>query len=200
MRAFSCLDMWMKWNTIDPKCFLNHIIDIMERRLAKVNTLLFVGPSNGGKTLISRSLCDTFTSMGTCLQGINYSFFLENCLNKRVIHHDECLIVPQVIETYKRLMEGSETPVNRKNRTSQDMARTPYVLTANALPWSSLQVDREAFQNRCIIYHIKPCPGLRKYKSNIHPGTWAFEHHFYYNTDVEKTPPDSTSVYVTGRD
>lgn len=107
--------------------------------------------------------------------------------------NDECLIVPQVMETYKRLMEGSETPVNCKNCTSQIMPRTPYVVTANALPWSSLpKVDREAFQNRCIIYHIKACPGLRKYKSNIHPGVWAFEHHFHYNTDVEKSAPDSS--------
>ena len=75
--------------------------NIMKRRLTKTNTLLLVGQSNGGKSLISRSLCSAFTSVGSCLQGINYSFFLENCLNKRVIHHDECIIVPQVMETYK---------------------------------------------------------------------------------------------------
>lgn len=59
-------------------------------------------------------------------------------------------------------------------------------MTANALPWLSLpHVDQEAFKNRCIIWNIRTCPGLRKYPKDIHPGAWAFQHHFYTDTDVE---------------
>ena len=42
---------------------------------------------------------------------------LENCISTRVIHHDECIIVPQVMETYKRLMEGADAPVKRKKQS-----------------------------------------------------------------------------------
>ena len=124
-KSTECLDEWFRWQNIDTKVFIQSVEEIMEKKINKVNTLLLLGTSNGGKTLVARSLCDTFKSVGVCLQGINYSFFLESCINTRVIHHDECVIVPQVMKTYKRLMEGADTPVNRKNKTSQMMKRTP---------------------------------------------------------------------------
>lgn len=178
-KSTECLDMWFKWQNINAKTFIQSVEEIMEKKINKVNTLLLLGPSNGGKRLIARSLCDAFKSVGVCLQGTNYSFFLENCISTRVIHHDECIIVPQVMEMYKRLVEGADTPVKRKNKVSQMMKRTPYIVTANSLPWLSLPpVDQEAFKNRCIIYNVRTCPGLRKYSQDIHPGAWAFEHHF----------------------
>lgn len=119
-RTVACQTVQSQW--IPPNIHTDCPIEIMEK---KINTLLLLGPSNGGKTLVARSLCDAFKSMGVYLQGINYSFFLESCINTRVIHHDKCVIVPQVMETYKRLMEGADTPVNRKNKTSQMMKRTP---------------------------------------------------------------------------
>ena len=80
-KSTQCLDEWFKWQNIDTKEFLTSIENIMEKKINKVNTLLLLGPSNGGKTLIARSICDAFQSVGVCLQGINYSFFLESCMN-----------------------------------------------------------------------------------------------------------------------
>lgn len=164
----------MKHQQIDPVKFIQDIEDVMDKKIMKKNTLVFHGRSNGGKSMIACSIVWAFKNVGMCTQGINYGFFLENCLHKRVILHGEPVIISQVQEIFKTLMEGGKTQVNRKGKESIEMERVPYIVTCNSYPWAGIPnySDKEAFKNRCIIYDVKPTPAFQKYHGEIHPEAW----------------------------
>lgn len=141
--------------------------------MTSINTIIFKGPSNAGKTKICKFGFPTHADLS---QGINKNFWLESALSKRVIAHDEAQFSEEVQEDVKKLMEGIDMQVHRKGLCDAYLKRTPYMITCNTWPWCRFMQDEhiKAFRNRAFIVRCEQEDYLARFMEggDLDPRVW----------------------------
>lgn len=155
---------WFQW-----------FVDILFRRLPKVNCMMIVGPSCAGKSFIEQAICTCFLNIGyleNWNKFVNTSFPFMDCVNRRVIIWNEAQVTGDNTqrESVKLLMEGAPMCVNVKNQDHTYLSRTPLIITTN----NRLYDGDPVFCSRRVVFNVSNsniltggafCPGQLR----LHP-------------------------------
>lgn len=125
----------------------------------KINTLLFRGHTNSGKTLLVN--CITKPYLCCFLSNINKNvseFVLSPALSSAIVIIEEIFLLPETVNDFKRLMEGAYMTVPNKYTVPQKLSRRPCIATTqhNQIGHGYLpRQDELALRNRCFIFNFK---------------------------------------------
>ncbi len=97
---------FFRTNGLDSKEFALNLEKILDKKSGKINTILFKGPSNAGKSRVANSLKYSFRTYADLSQGISNNFWLESALGKRVIQHEEAQFSEENQEDVKKTHGG----------------------------------------------------------------------------------------------
>ena len=118
---------WCEEQNISAKNFVTEIEDVIDRKTFKRNTICLIGDSNAGKTQVVslplKHICRFTGQLGN--RGSNGDFVFQECINKRLITIDECIINPQNIEDWKILLGGEKLLSQVKFQGHCSIDRTP---------------------------------------------------------------------------
>lgn len=208
-----CLSPWQSYlwlqkildhNHIDFFDFVSQVENVMDRYHTKLNTLLFFGPPNAGKTLIAESICKAgifYANIQKFSKGAN--FVLQDAVGCRSMMINEPRFTDEWVETLKNVFEGCETTVDVKFKTGYSLDRTPVIVTTNNELATYVQHQRHiadaAFKARYIRFEFSTYPELKNCKGHLHPGLWYIALCKLYQivletTEIEEEQPDKAAV------
>lgn len=174
-QSFNHMLAWLLYNNIDFYEFSLYMRMVIDREKLKRNAVLFLGPSNGGKTIfIFRSLMPLTPYVGVINTTTSDNFTFQGIIGKRIAFFEECQIDPVHIQVAKQIFEGSrDAMVHVKYGDDQSTGRVPIICLSNSIPWGlCVHADKEAMKNRTKIFNIKSDPELISMKKAINPGIW----------------------------
>lgn len=145
---------------IDALEFLMSVVDIINMKDFKVNTLVLIGKSNAGKSLLIRCLLDQYNTAYVTRSGENNQFHFQNLLNKNIGIFEEPRIHPNNVDDYKLLFGGESFEINVKNQDQEVLRRIPiFVSTNTPLGYWINETDNIAITNRCKTYKFTKAIG-----------------------------------------
>lgn len=118
----------------------------INRRAGKKNTLLFLGPSNTGKTAFIRGLMGGIPHGE--IQNIASGFAFEDLVGVYMGVWEEPLIGPELAEKAKLIFEGATTSVPVKRKQPVVISGVPILMTSNHVPWKWCSNEVDALRNR----------------------------------------------------
>ncbi len=151
------LDNWFKMQDINKSDFVRDLLKVMNREHHKKNTFYMLGPSNTGKTMISRIATDFYMKAYIVRTKGDSVFCYQNLRHKTIGIYDEPMITPQDVDTFKLILGGESTEVPVKGQDDVLLDRTPIVLTSNNDNISAYigHVDVKALRNRGYTYYVR---------------------------------------------
>ena len=133
--------------------FVQTVVNIIDKKVSKVNTLLIVGEPSSGKTFFTNSLLWLLWNFGKIRNGSGKggdTFPFGDALDKRVNDWSECKLgSDSFVDTAKLAWEGQPCSVNAKYKSDCTLNRTPILITCNAEPWLMCPKEKRAFKDRC---------------------------------------------------
>lgn len=172
-QSFNIVVKWCDFQKIKPKKFIMAIMDCMDKKKRKLNTVAMIGEPNSGKTFIAKSICKAVVFYGEVCQGIaGYSFMWQDCINKRVIIINEPYIDNCMIEQLKYVLEGTGCFVHKKNSGDEYLRPTPVIVTANHELWRTCPQAKTAILSRYLAHFtgLRKADFLAKCQKDLHPG------------------------------
>jgi hypothetical protein len=165
---------WYVSQYIDVWKLTEDLIDILDKKRQKVNSLLIMGQGNSGKTVIANSIFEAFKARAIVTNGASVGISWQDAVNCRIILNEECIIAPMQTEEYKQIMSGADCMVNVKGKPARHLTCTPIIFTTNTLPWTFVK-ENDIYESRCVRYS-----GLTRqewmvfYDKNISPLGWKY--------------------------
>lgn len=171
---------------------LQWFVDVLFRRLPKLNCITIWGPHCAGKTYVEKALSTPFLNIGyleNWNKFINSGFPFMDCVNRRVIVWNEAQVTGDNSqrEDLKKLFEGAPMSVNVKNQEHAYVSRTPIIVTTN----NRIYDGDPVFASRRIILPVSAssiltgtafCPG----QLQLHPLTlFGLIKKYSLQTDIE---------------
>lgn len=186
------------WDTLQ---FIHDIVDVMDKRLEKVNTVALIGPSNSGKTVMfAQPLVAIARFVGMVGNRGNASEFVyQECVNCRLISMEECIMGPDHYEDLKLIMGGETTKVSVKFQGHATLERTPIILTGNRDPWDLDCTAKAPMMNRMKYYRTQTDNDLKEIKK-LHPGMWWYLIQQYEDTQQGLIPLGQLDPYPQPED
>jgi hypothetical protein len=175
------MDTW----GIEKNHFLGELFAVLEGIKPKKNTFILEGDSNSGKSYLIRSLFPIFDNIvGEIHAATQNSFSFQDCVGKCLIVAEEFMIIPELADQLKLLMEGSECKVSVKHQPDSYINRTPLLCTTNNCITQWLHGnDKVAIQNRVYLHQTKECPGLKEIQKPLNPRMWL-DLYNWYQSDI----------------
>lgn len=166
----------MHINNWDVETFIKEIIQVVDKKQQKLNTLVFQGVPNTGKTKLAESIIEAFEFRSTASNFTRKNAFpLGDCYQSRMIIANELRIDEENGELALLFLEGSEMEVNVKNKKQMRMKRTPVIITTNINIWGYCPSKRIAMEKRIHQYKFKECKDYKfTLRKKIHPLGWLF--------------------------
>ena len=163
-------------NSWPLKKFLDEITMVVDRQEQKINTLVFQGEPNTGKTKMAESIAEAFEFRSTASNFTKKNAFpLGDCYQSRIIVANEMRIDEENGEIALQFLEGSEMEVNVKNKKQMKMKRTPVIITTNINIWGYCPTKRLAMEKRIKLYYFEPCKEYKfTLRKKLHPLGWKF--------------------------
>lgn len=144
---------------------------ILNKEVNKINSLLILGTSNSGKSLLVKSCIENLHHSSMTRTNSNNTFAFSDTLNKRVVCFEEPLIGPEKIDMVKLMFGGESTTIPVKYNTDEELERTPFLITSNKpIDDFCKPEDREALANRMYIFKLDVKIGKHNDVINIPPG------------------------------
>lgn len=173
-RSVELIEKWASWNKMSSHYLWEKIEDIVDQKKTKVNTLLLVGPSNGGKTLLLRSVAECFRKTALLIGNNNAAFLHQTGIGARIWVREEGIIIDANKDLELNYMAGVRSAIHRKNKESVEQEIPPYLWSCNVLPWDPVGDPevRKAFRNRCHVIKVEEAPWLQHYNGYINPKAW----------------------------
>ncbi|KAM3171139.1 hypothetical protein ACTXT7_017222 [Hymenolepis weldensis] len=125
------LMMMLNHNGIDIGELLKDIVNIMDKRTKKVNTLCFKGQTNTGKKLLANLITSHLTLGTVCRRGDQTAFHFDNLLNRSVALMEEPRITMTTKNDYKCLLGGDRFEIDVKYGARRFLPRIPVIGTTN---------------------------------------------------------------------
>ncbi|VDO06319.1 unnamed protein product [Rodentolepis nana] len=152
----SWLMMMLNTNGIDMKQLLDVIVAIIDMKTSKVNTLVFRGPTNTGKTLMAKLINSHLTIGTVCRRGDQTAFHFDNLLNRTVALMEEPHITMTTKNDFKNLLGGDEFEIDVKYGAKRFLGRLPIIATTiEDLGALLTSVDRAALYSRVKEYQLR---------------------------------------------
>lgn len=154
------------------KEFLDHVLNIMNKKYPKINTLNIYGPPGSGKTYFVETIGKLCWFTGRCDSSINKftQFPFEHMLGKRLTIFNEFNLAPSFKDVVKEILEGANITINVKYQSRCLLERTPIIITTNNQWEKDHQlIDQHAFNQRMISYEWKEQPWLKLEDAYPHP-------------------------------
>lgn len=132
--------------------FIRQVIQITDKEVPKINTLLIISPPSAGKTFLINSLITLLWNTGQIRNSKKGgdTFTYQDGNNKRANVWNECALCgKEAVETAKQVWEGFAVSINVKFAKGQTLERTPLFVTCNQVPWSMVPGEKPAFLDRC---------------------------------------------------
>lgn len=160
------------------KVFLQDLLNVLEKKLPKVNAFMIKSPPSAGKNFMLDAVMAFYLNVGM-IQNFNKfnSFPLQEAVNRRVNCWNEPNIEPAAFDTVKMLLAGDPMKAHVKYQAEQPLARTPILIMTN----NECFPNNDAFNDRLIRYNWKRATFLRSYTKKIHPLMWGFIYWKYEN-------------------
>lgn len=175
-RSYEYMISWLEEQGIPVNEWVREVFDIMDRKREKINSMCMIGGSNSGKTTMFamplRTLARFCGTIGN--RGANSDFVYQECVNKRVIGIDECVLQPNLMEDMKLLLGGEIMTVNVKFAGHSIIQRTPCLLTGNKDLWDLDQSQATPFKNRMLYYKVHPIEELVEIRKKMNPKMWWY--------------------------
>lgn len=151
------------------KPYLSRIIDICDKRIAKLNCGFTYGPPSSGKNFWFDCLCNFYLIRGQMMNiNRNESFPYMDCVDKRIIMWNEPNICesPSTMDTLKMLFGGDYCLASVKYKSPTVIPRTPiFILTNDCMLFRNVP----AFADRMIRWEWEPAPFLKDVRGYPHP-------------------------------
>lgn len=130
--------------------FLSDVVDVVDQRVPKKNTIDVWGPPSSGKTWFFNMVTDFCVNVGYMLNLTRETnrFALENCVNRKLIIWNEPQVAESFYERLKTILGGDRTYTEIKGRRGAHILRTGVIITCNARVYP----DDEAIDLRRICY------------------------------------------------
>lgn len=147
--------------------FLNSLVDVLDRRIPKLNAFLVISPPSGGKNFFFDMIFGLLLSYGQLGQANRHNVFaFQEAPNKRVLLWNEPNYESCLTDTIKMMFAGDPYTVRVKNRMDLHVKRTPVIILTNTyVPFMS----DPAFKDRIIQYRWNAAPFLKDYELKPHP-------------------------------
>lgn len=145
------------------KDFLIRLIDITEKKRAKLNTMFIKGKPNCGKTWFVNMVAAFYLNVGNVknfVRGQNFPF--NDCVNRRILIWNEPSVMLSAFDTLKQLTEGDHISVAVKYQGDTVLHRTPIIFTSNKQifdPNSTVWNSRIYFEDWKVAPFLKDCKG-----------------------------------------
>lgn len=146
--------------------FLCDLLDILNRKRPKQNTLFILSPPNAGKNYFFDAVlhyCINFGQMGNFNR--YQQFPLMDCVERRIILWNEPCMEPSAVETLKMVFGGDTVSAKIKYQPDTIITRTPVIVLSN----NDVFPNDAAFRSRIIKYIWKPCLFLKNCNKKPHP-------------------------------
>lgn len=174
--SLSLFDEIVKWNGINREELVTNVINVVDKRLPKLNTICFIGEPNAGKTLLADSIVKACVYYGSLQNLVGKSpFEFSPALHQRILLINEPCIQNLTIELFKNMLEGHRVSVDVKFESSQILERTPCVIAGNnnmVIYTREREANLAAIMARTYWYNLKPMPRLKDFKAGINPLIW----------------------------
>ncbi len=162
-------------NSIDICYFLAWYTIIMDKLLNKINTLVLIGESDAGKSMIINRLIHGLQVASITRTGDASQFHLQNVISKRVLTFEEPRITPATVDDFKLLLGGEPMETQIKHQEPEKVDRTPVLITTNKdLGYHLNPSDSTALENRYKLFHFKLIIGKSMLNPSIRITTQAF--------------------------
>lgn len=152
----------------DNKCktFMQSVYDICDKRIAKKNCLMIIGPANSGKNWFFDHILHFFQNYGQIGNFNKFvSFPLQEAANKRILLWNEPNCEPSSFDTCKMLFGGDSMTVRVKYQQDAVVARTPIIVLSN----KQIFPNDKTFNTRMSVWHWKLSPFLKTCDKKPHP-------------------------------
>lgn len=159
---------YITWQGLNLQYFLESLFNWLVCAQKK-NCLLFIGPSDTGKSYCARLLWQCFPLHTRIMSDGIFSF--ANLQNSGCALWDEPFISPELADQTKLVLEGEpDINVTIKGKNSVKLnKRVPIIITSNNELHVYVSKEREAFANRCFRFNFtKGFSNGDMCKANIH--------------------------------
>ncbi|CAI6374904.1 unnamed protein product [Macrosiphum euphorbiae] len=151
-------------NIID---FLTDLINVIDKRIPKCNTLAILAPPNAGKNYFFDAVASFFINygvLGTANKTNNFAFM--EAAGKRLVLWNEPNYEANHVNELKSLLGGDTCRISVKYKKDQALQGPPIIILTN----DNLSIfGISAFQSRIKLYNWNSAPFLRNYDKKIYP-------------------------------
>lgn len=169
--SLSVIDNLMKHQFDDDEekiiYFLNSVVDVLNKQLAKTNTIVVHSPPSAGKNYFFDmifAICLNYGQLGQANK--NNTFAFQEAPNKRLLLWNEPNYESCLTDTIKMMLGGDPYTVRVKHSMDTHVKRTPViVLTNNIVPF----MNDIAFKDRIIKFQWKTAPFLKEIDFKPYP-------------------------------
>lgn len=148
------------------KEFLLTLLNVLDKRVPKKNSLFVLSPPNAGKNYFFDAVihyCINFGQMGNFNRYC--SFPMMECVDRRIILWNEPCIEPSALETLKMILGGDTVNAKVKYQGDAVITRTPVIILSN----NDIFPHDAAFRSRMFTYQWRSCDKLKSYTKKPHP-------------------------------
>lgn len=149
------------------KKFLTSVVDIIDKRVAKLNTLVICSPPSGGKNYFLDTIFCILINigyLGTANKTNNFAF--QEAPDKRALVWNEVNYEPAMTDMCKQLTGGDTCKVRVKNNPDTYVSRTPLFCMVNqAIPF----MYDLAFQERVVSFNWRKADLLADHNKYPYP-------------------------------
>lgn len=182
----------LEFNNINPFAFITDLVEIIDRKKPKKNTLWLWGPPNCGKSLIINSIGDSlcYAFRGDQPDAKEARFVYAGLATARVGILNEFKVYPNTADKCLLLLEGADVVNDVKNKQPVNIQRTPLLISTNGLLWDGL-ASRDlatkvpAITQRVTRYNLATFQDLAECDGNFHPHMWPSMIHKYNLVDCD---------------
>ena len=149
--------------------FLQDCINILDKKLPKMNCLEIISPPSSGKNFFFDFLAGFYLNVGTIGNFNRFSNFpFQDCVNRRLLIWNEPNVESSAFDTCKMLFGGDPLPAKIKFCGDATIPRTPVIVLSN----KTVFPNDQAFIDRMIKYKWKPASILKGYSRYPNPLAW----------------------------
>ena len=173
-KSLQIFEEWCTQQGIHMRDLVQMFKDILTKQKPKINTLMFQGQPNAGKSFIIRSLLPIarfYAEINPGMTGNNFMF--QEAPDSCLIIMEEPHIDSATAEKLKLIMEGADTFVPVKNTSDKMIKRTPFFITSNNDLWKWCTQNKAAFEARMYCLQVSPIPMLQNIHKKLNPLMWA---------------------------
>lgn len=128
------------------------VYTILSQQSGKTSTIILIGASNSGKTLVTNILSSNLASGAFHGMHSRSQFWLQDLPGKDIYIGEELILDQFNVDYFKLLLEGSNRiSVDVKHKPSVPLPKKPLLVTGNAYIWEYVSRHESAFRNRCML-------------------------------------------------